>query len=185
MIPTSGPVSLAQVNAELARPVGTQISLNDMGTRLLTRNSAQWTLGTQISLGNLRGGKGYGFKGYVYDHGGGIVGVHQGDTYNPSPLFNLPDGSVYEISTGYVFNGQIWTRVLLNGPAEVVGDLEHYWGLGVWNASLTYLGLMKKADRVLQESNSVYHGVGWAVGSGGLDLRNYANQYLTFVLFVN
>jgi len=187
VIPTSGNINLDHINAEFGRPAGSPATFNDPGVRMLTRDDAKLAASTPISLSDLRGGRGFAMTCFMRDQGSGIIGAIAGDGVNASPLGAYKDGTVKEISTGRVESGLaigLVTTVYANGPVVGPTFYDHFTYMGVWNASRTYLGMLKmsQAKYFVADATRNLHGSGFLAGET-IDLRPYLNTWLTFVFF--
>lgn len=182
MIPTSGAVTLAQVNAELGR-ASTAVSLDDMATRLLTCNPARLVPGSAISMADLRGKSGYAFSPFMADLGGGGIGARVSDGRNPWPFGTYAGRSIREISSGAAGGfGEPITFFSLVGYTTY----PDFYALGLWTMDLTLVGYVRRAEAGFFTGGGGggvddYLGVGWPVSR--LDLRPYAESYLRAVVF--
>lgn len=185
MIPASGAVTLAQVNAELGRS-GTPIGLDDMAVRLLTCNPARLAPGSGISMADLRGKSGYAFTPYMASLGSGAVGARAYDGSNPWPFGTYSGRNIRELSTSArattAVDGNLVTMFSLVGRSSY----PDFFALGLWTASLTFVGYVRAAEALYYEGGAGggvddWLGVGWPASR--LDLRAYAGTYLQAVVF--
>ena len=184
MIPTTGPVTFAQVNAELGRAAGTAGSLNDPGTRLLACDAAALAAGSPINMQQLRGRSGFAMNGIIgspspFNNPSKVSAAQEGDAGNPTPL-------------GYVDGIAVWKIGTHVDPALSISRTEvalyaspphnRFWGMGVWTSAGQHLTVLKYSDA---NGFDTFSGppatirIFWPISL--FDFRNHYGQTLRFV----
>lgn len=183
MIPTTGAVTAAQINAELGRSAGSAVAMNDAGVRMLTCNNARRAPQARISVADLRGRSGYAFQATLQNTilGAGYSHARSGDGLNPDPLGMWGSNPVLEVLTGPAsLPGGGSTRL---GVAATL--YPSFYAFAAWTAAGSLIGVAKSGEEWRRATDTVggqtFCSFDWY--STLLDLRPHLGTTVRCVIF--